>query len=40
MENGLSKEKIYEELLELKMNPQPTVSQKLRIQHLQQLLDK
>ena len=35
----LSKEKVYKELLELKQNPTPTVTQKLRIQHLQQLLD-
>jgi hypothetical protein len=35
----LDKQKIFEELLELKQNPTPTVTQKLRIQHLQQLLD-
>ena len=36
----LDKQKVYEELLEMKKTLIPTVSQKLRIQHLQQLLDK
>ena len=40
MKNELDKEKVYEELFNLKQNPTPTVTQKLRIQHLQQLLDK
>ena len=36
---SLDQQKIFEELYVLKQNPTPTVTQKLRIQHLQQLLD-
>lgn len=42
MKNKIEKldpNKIFEELFYLKQNPTPSVSQKLRIQHLQQLLD-
>jgi len=35
----LDTQKVYRELWELKQNPVPTIAQKLRIQHLQQLLD-
>ena len=40
MKEQLDKKRIFEELLKLKQEPCPSVSQKLRIQHLQQLLDK
>ena len=40
MKEQLNQQKIFEELRELKQNPTPSVTQKLRIQHLQQLLDK
>ena len=40
MKEQLNQRKIFEELRVLKQNPTPTITQKLRIQHLQQLLDK